>query len=554
MTSTISHRSDQPLWWQHGVVYQIYIRSFQDSNGDGLGDLQGIIQRLDYLSDTLGVDAIWITPFYPSPMVDFGYDVADYTNVDPRFGDLATFSRLLEEAHRRNIKVIVDYVPNHTSSQHPWFQESRHSRDNPRRDWYIWRDGKPDGSPPNNWLSVFGGSSWQWDETTEQYYLHTFHREQPDLNWRNPDVQAAMFDVARFWLDLGVDGFRIDVAIVIMKDPEFRDNPPDPDPDPLWLRTMGTWATQLHIYDVAHPDVHSVYRAFRQLLDSYSTNQPRMSVGELHNRDLSIWASYYGEDLDELHMPFNFHLLGAEWNMTGVRTMVDAIEAAVPDRAWPNWVLGNHDQSRIASRIGVRHARLAMMMLLTLRGTPTLYYGDELAMPDVPIAAEDAQDPWERNIPGQGLGRDPERTPMLWNAEPNAGFCAPAVKPWLALAPDAARLNVAAQLADPDSMLMLTRRLLRLRRTTPALMVGAYSALDAVPPDCFAYTRTDRTQQYIIILNFADQERSFELPAESVGVIQLSTHNDRNGEKVCGRLQLRGCEGVILDCLPDVSQ
>ncbi len=542
-----SHPPDnQPLWWQYGVVYQIYIRSFQDTNGDGLGDLGGIIQRLDYISDTLGVDAIWITPFYPSPMVDFGYDISDYTDVDPRFGDLVTFKWLLDEAHRHGLKVIVDYVPNHTSSEHPWFKESRSSCDNPRRNWYTWRDPQADGSPPNNWLSVFGGSAWTWDATTAQYYLHSFHREQPDLNWRNPAVQAAMFDVARFWLELGVDGFRIDVALLIMKDPELRDNPPDPDPEPVWVRTMGPWALQLHVHDLAHPDVHRVYREFRQLLDSYSATQPRMSVGELHDRDLSMWASYYGQRLDELHMPFNFHLLGVEWNTTIIQRLVDAVEAALPERAWPNWVLGNHDQSRIASRVGAEHARLAMMLLLTLRGTPTLYYGDELGMPDVLIAPEDAQDPWERNAPGQGFGRDPERTPMLWDAGPNAGFCPPDTRPWLPLAPQAERLNVAAQLADPHSMLTLTRRLLQLRRTTPALSIGSYRAWNEVPDDCVVYVRSDGAEQYVIILNFAYEERQIELPSCWRGVIRISTCGDRHDEDVRGTLRIRRSEGVIL--------
>jgi alpha-glucosidase len=535
----------QQLWWQHGVVYQIYVRSFQDSNGDGLGDLEGIIGRLPYLSETLGVDAIWITPFYPSPMVDFGYDIANYTDVDPRFGDLATFDRLLDAAHRLGLKVIVDYVPNHTSSEHPWFRESRSSRQSPRRDWYFWRDPRPDGTPPNNWLSVFGGSAWTWDEATEQYYLHSFHTEQPDLNWRNPAVQAAMFDVARFWLERGVDGFRIDVASLIMKDPELRDNPPDPDPEPIWVQTMGSWAMQLHQNDLNHPDIHPVYREFRQLLDSYSATSPRMAIGELHDRDLAVWSSYYGAQLDELHMPFNFHLLGASWESAAVRAIVSQIEAAVAPGAWPNWVLGNHDQARIATRLGAAHARLAMLLLLTLRGAPTLYYGDELGMPNVAVAPEQAQDPWELQNPGQGLGRDPQRAPMLWDASANAGFCPPGATPWLPLAPDAERLSVAAQLEDPRSMLALTRALLRLRRGEQALRAGAYQTIDSAPDSCFAYLRTLGEARWLTILNFSPEAQTVELPAVD-GVIALSTLMDRGDEAVKGSMQLRGGEGAIV--------
>jgi alpha-glucosidase len=548
MTSSIEPRpatAAQRLWWQHGVVYQIYVRSFQDSDGDGLGDLAGILQRLDYLSEVLGVDAIWLTPFYPSPMIDGGYDIANHTDVDPRFGDLATFDRLLGAAHRRGLKVIVDFVPNHTSSAHPWFQQSRSSRSNPYRDWYIWRDPKPDNGPPNNWLSVFGGSAWAWDAATAQYYLHSFDAEQPDLNWRNPAVQAAMFDVARFWLERGVDGFRVDVASLIMKDPELRDNPPDPDPEPIWVQTMGEWALQLHLYDLQHPDVHRVYREFRQLLDSYSAAQPRMAIGELHDRDLSVWASFYGPQLDELHLPFNFHLLGAAWESAAVRAVVTQIEAAIAPGAWPNWVLGNHDQARIASRLGAAHARLAMLLLLTLRGTPTLYYGDELGMPNVPIAPEQAQDQWEYRAPGQGLGRDPQRAPMQWDATANAGFCPPDTTPWLPLAPDARQLNVAAQLADPRSMLSLTRALLRLRRAEPALTYGSYRTVEAAPEGCFAYLRVDGAAECLIVLNFAPDTRLLELPAGWAGVIALSTCMDRRDERVGGALPVRGGEGVI---------
>ncbi|MGD2157756.1 MAG: alpha-amylase family glycosyl hydrolase, partial [Anaerolineales bacterium] len=311
------------LWWQTGVIYQIYPRSFKDTNANGVGDLRGIISKLDYLSEILGVDAIWLSPFYPSPMKDFGYDVSNYTDVDPLFGDLSTFELLLAEAHQRGIKIIIDLVPNHTSDQHPWFQESRSSQDNPKRDWYIWANPKPisvsnkgehqEMGPPNNWLSVFGGSAWEWDEHTGQYYLHSFLKEQPDLNWRNPEVKNAMFNVVRFWLDRGVDGFRVDVAHYIMKDPDKRDNPTSSGIAQSIHRPLGEYDTQYHIYDKGHPDNHQIYREFRMLLDEYSRNQPRMAIGEIHIYDWEEWVSYYGRDLDELHMPFNFHMLGAPW-------------------------------------------------------------------------------------------------------------------------------------------------------------------------------------------------------------------------------------------------
>ena len=293
-------QNQQALWWKQGVIYQVYPRSFKDENGDGIGDLSGIIAKLNHLT-WLGVDAIWISPIYPSPMVDFGYDVTDFTGIDPIFGDLATFDALVAQAHQNGIKVIMDYVPNHTSDQHPWFLESRSSRQNPKRDWYVWVDPKPDGSPPNNWLGSWGGSAWEWDANTHQYYLHSYHKAMPDLNWRNPAVKEAMFDVARFWLDRGVDGLRIDSAQRIMKDPHLRDNPPNPTPEMTAYKRLGDYDSQLHLYDKGHADIHAVYRELRQLLDTYSAQSPRVALGEMHIFDWQEWARYYGAQLDELH-------------------------------------------------------------------------------------------------------------------------------------------------------------------------------------------------------------------------------------------------------------
>ncbi|NLF12893.1 MAG: DUF3459 domain-containing protein [Anaerolineaceae bacterium] len=534
-------------WWQTGVIYQIYPRSFQDSTGNGVGDLQGILQRLDYLTDTLGVDAIWLSPFYPSPMADFGYDVADYTGVDPLFGDLDNLDRLLAGAHERNLRVIIDLVPNHTSDQHAWFQESRSSRDNPKRDWYTWADPRPDGSPPNNWLSVFGGPAWEWDARTGQYYLHSFLKEQPDLNWRNPEVKEAMFQVVRFWLDRGVDGFRIDVAHFILKDPELRDNPANPDLGKIIHKSLGAYDSQLHLYDQGHPDVHSVYRELRRLLDGYDGEWPRMAVGEVHIFDWLQWAAYYGQDLDELHMPFNFQLLGVPWEPAAIQAVVDNMEAALPPGAWPNYVLGNHDESRIATRLGLPEARVAAMLLLTLRGTPTLYYGDEIGMTDVPIPPEQQQDPWGLRVPG--LGRDPSRTPMQWSAAPHAGFSPPTTRHlWLPLPDDYQEVNVERQLDDPGSMLNLYRLMLAYRRATPALQRGSYTPLEDVPPAVYAFIRQAGEQRVLVALNLSNTQQRVNLAKDS-GRLIVSTYLDREGIASLDPLALRASEGVIVELL-----
>jgi alpha-glucosidase len=533
------------VWWQWGVIYQIYPRSFQDGNGDGIGDLPGMLSQLEYLT-WLGVDTIWLTPIYPSPMVDFGYDITNYTDVDPLFGNLATLDTLLEQAHRRDIKVIVDFVPNHTSDEHPWFLASGNSRQNSKRDWYVWADPKRDGSPPNNWLSVMGGSAWEWDASTGQYYLHTFLTEQPDLNWRNPAVKSAMFDIIRFWLDRGIDGFRVDAAHYILKDPHLRDNPPNPSQKPVLLKPMGDYDSQLHLYDNGHADVHSVFRELRHLLDQYSIDRPRMLIGEVHILDRQVWASYYGADLDELHLPFNFGLLGVAWTAQAVRQVVDMLEATLVPGAWPNYVLGNHDEARIVSRVGPAQARLAMLLLLTLRGTPTLYYGDEIGMHDGDIPPERIYDPMEKNKPGKGLGRDPERTPMQWDSSPNAGFCPPTIEPWLPIPADYQQLNVAVEREDPYSMLTLTHALLEFRRTTPALNRGSYRPVDTIPEDCFVYLRQFRNQRCLIALNFSSREQIVRVAEFGAGQLILSTHLDREKLIDLTAVCLRGNEGCLI--------
>lgn len=520
-------------WWQKGVVYQIYPRSFQDSNHDGIGDLHGIIQRLNYLAG-LGVDAIWISPFYASPMADFGYDVADYCGVHPLFGNLETFDRLVAEAHQRSLRIIVDYVPNHTSDQHPWFVESAASRDNPKRDWYIWRDARPDGSLPNNWGSVFGGPAWTRHPVTGQYYLHQFLKEQPDLNWRNPEVRQAMLDVLRFWLQRGVDGFRMDVIGMILKDAELRDNPLNPTANP-GLPENDLFGRQIHVYNEDQDDVHEIMRDIRSLMDEAGD---RVAIGELWFPP-KRWVLYYGKNNDELHLPFNFRLMEQPFTASAIRASVNEMEGLLPAWAWPNYVLGNHDQPRLASRIGPAATRLAAMLLLTLRGTPTLYQGDELGMENGIIPPDRIQDPQGLAL-GAERSRDVCRTPMQWDASPFAGFST--VEPWLPLSADFASQNVAEQDADPKSILTLYRRLLQLRRASPALHGGSYAPLES-PETIFAFIRDSESETCLVALNFSDQPAS--LPITQTGRIVLSTHMDRR--EVRGRnLDLRPYEGIIL--------
>ena len=538
-------RETQTLqWWQRGVVYQIYPRSFKDTTGNGVGNLHGIIEKLDYLNDgtpaSLGVDAIWLSPIYPSPMADFGYDVSDYCDVDPLFGDLATFDRLVAEAHWRGIKVIIDYVPNHTSDRHPWFIDSRASRDNPRRDWYIWRDARPDGSPPNNWGSFFGGPAWTFDPVTGQYYMHQFVKEQPELNWRNPAVRAAMMDVLRFWLEWGVDGFRMDVVGLLIKDAALRDNPPNPDAPPN-LPPNDLFNRQLHVYNQDQDEVHEITRAFRCLLDEYGE---RCGIGELWF-ELPRWVKYYGERGDGLHLPFNFRLMWQPWQAQAMRRSVDELEAILPGFAWPNYVLGSHDFGRLATRFGGQpQARLAGMMLLTLRGTPTLYYGDELGLENGVIPPDKIQDPQGRNL-GAERTRDVARTPMQWDAGPNAGFSG--VEPWLPVSADYTTRNVAAQSADPTSILNLYRRLLWYRRGSPALVGGSYRPLDPGCDDCFVYLREAGSERRLVALNFAARECRVSVPGESAGRVVISTHRDREGGESLSGLELRAYEGIVVE-------
>jgi alpha-glucosidase len=540
MTDQRSASSVQPtgsrppsfLWWRDGLIYQIYPRSFADSNGDGVGDLPGITSKLDYLQ-WLGVDAIWLSPIYPSPMADFGYDVSNYHAVDPVFGSLDDFDRLVREAHARGIRVVLDMVMNHTSDQHPWFVESRSSRANAKRDWYLWRD-PGNGREPNNWQSVFGGKAWEFDACTGQYYLHLFTPEQPDLNWRNPQVKEAMFGECRFWLDRGVDGFRLDVAHMLVKAIDLPDNP----------RKFGLrgYDRQEHTQHVNLPETHAIWHEFRQLLDQYPA---RMAVGEVEPRGAE---GYYGRGDDELHLVFNFAMLSQSWSARGFHDVVNAWEVKLPPGAWPCWVLNNHDQRRSISRYAAGRytaacAKVAATMLLTLRGTPFIYYGEEIGMREGRIPRAEILDPPGRKYWPIYKGRDGCRTPMQWTASLNAGFTAG--KPWLRVNPDFAEVNVEAERDDPNSLLTYYRTLIALRRELPALHRGTYRPRGR-PIDVFAYEREAAGQRLLIALNFFSRPAQYKI--ESRWRVRLSSCS-RETLTVGDRLTLAANEAVILEAV-----
>lgn len=525
----------QASWWQRGIIYQIYPRSFQDRNGDGIGDLAGIASRLDHLVG-LGVDALWLSPIYPSPMADFGYDVSDYCDVDPIFGRLEDLDRLIAAAHERGLKLILDLVPNHTSDRHPWFLASRSSRQDPKRDWYIWRDPAPDGGPPNNWRSAFAGSAWTYDPASGQYYYHAFLEAQPDLNWRNPLVREAVYAAMRFWLERGVDGFRVDVIYHLIKDAHFRDNPPNPD----WRPDQEDYARLLPVHTVDQPEVQEIVREMRAVVDAYLD---RVLIGEIY-LPLERLVAYYGTRGDGAHLPFNFQLIGAPWSAAGLASLIEGYEAALPRGAWPNWVLGNHDQSRLASRLGPGQARVAAMLLLTLRGTPTLYYGDEIGMTDVPIPQARIQDPFALRDPGKGLGRDPERTPMPWDAS-NAAAGFTTGRPWLPLADDARARNVAAQAGDPRSLLSFYRQLIALRRAEPALSLGGIEDIQAIGT-VLAYTRAMGSDRLHLRLNLSDFPQVYEERVPGLRV-RLSTVPERATDSIRpGPVEIGPGEGLLL--------
>ena len=531
-------------WWQSAVIYEIYPRSFQDSNGDGIGDLQGVIDRVDYLA-WLGVDAVWLTPIYPSPMVDFGYDVADYTGIHPIFGDLNIFDRLVAALHKRGIKLILDFVPNHTSDQHPWFQDALSSKESPKRNWYIFKDPVADGYP-NNWVSIAGGPAWTLDEASGQYYCHRFLKEQPDLNWRNPDVRAAMYDAMRFWFKRGIDGFRLDVFWLLIKDQQFRSDPLSP----VYVEGEPDFRRTLEIYSADQPEVHEIAREMRSVAAEFG--EDKLLIGEIYLPAEKL-VTYYGREGDGLHLPFNFNLVWQPWRADALLAYVKRYESVLPSQdtlpasGWGSWVLGNHDQKRIASRIGPAQARVAMLILLTLRGTPTLYYGDELGLENVPIPASQGQDPFGHAHPDQG--RDPVRTPMPWSSAASGsgadsgGFTEGS--PWLPLGDDNQKKNVETSKQDETSMLRLTRRLLTLRKQEPALSLGAWSEVD-VDGDVLAYARYDDQQRFVILANLDAEPKTVRLNEGFQGMVEFSTLAVTNQVKVGTDVSLEVDEALII--------
>ena len=546
----------KPLkWWQTSVFYQIYPRSFADSNGDGIGDLPGITAKLDYLKD-LGIDAIWLSPHYPSPQFDCGYDVADYTAVEPEYGTLEDFKTFLEGAHSRGISVILDLVLNHTSHLHPWFLESRSSRHNPKRDWYIWRDGR-DGGPPNNWESAFGGSAWEYDAQTDQYYYHYFFKEQPDLNWRNPEVKQAMFDAARFWLKLGVDGFRLDAIGTIFEHPDMPDHPGEYDMielGRLWMaatddeekRRLGAMWMQMFAYQVDQPGMHELMQELRRVIDEFPD---RMLVAEDSN------IAYMGNGDNEMHLVFNFPLMRNE-RLTPVIIRRNQRErlaelAKVSPEAWACNTLGNHDSPRVFNRWGddmhdAELARINLALMLTLKGTPFLYNGEEIGMTDYMLEDisqfKDLTGVWMYNTLRENGApeaiafqmalertRDKNRTPMQWSNAPNAGFSPAGVQTWLPVNPNYAEgVNVAEQQDDPNSLLNFYRRMLAFRKQTPALIAGEYQEIHNHSQKYLAFLRVLPSQTCLVVLNYSNS--TLKLDFSSLGSSASVSFSSRQRE------------------------
>jgi alpha-glucosidase len=524
------------VWWRDGVIYQIYPRSYRDSDGDGVGDLAGITERLDYLA-WLGVDAIWITPISVSPDTDWGYDVADYTAVQPVLGALAGFDRLVAEAGSRDIRIVLDLVPNHSSDQHPWFVEAKSSSASPRRDYYVWAEGRPGGAPPNNWRSSFGGPAWTRDPASGQYYLHNFLSTQPDLNWWNEDVRDEFDRILRFWFDRGVAGFRIDVCHAIVKDRELRDNPPAEPGDHPYVFGFG----QRKVYNAERPEAHDVFRRWRALAEEY--DPPRLLLGETYVLDVERLAPFYGDD-DELQLAFNFVFLHSPFTAEGLRSIVDATERALPEGAWPVWAISTHDLPRFVDRWcggSAGRARCALVMLLTLRGTPVLYYGDELGMRDVPVPPEQRRDPVGTGSYDAGPGRDPCRTPMPWSLEPGGGFTTAGAEPWLPLSAQAG-VTVEEQRDDPSSILTLCRDLIALRRSEADLSRGDYRSQPA-RNGVWAFFRGDR---FVVALNLSDEAGAADLGGSS-GRIRIGTRRGRDGQRVTDRIELGPWEAIVVE-------
>ena len=559
--STISEKTiQQKEWWKKAVFYQIYPRSFKDSSGNGIGDLQGIIEKLDYLNDgtekSLGIDAIWFSPFFVSPQKDYGYDIADYCSINPEYGTMDDYDQLVTECHRRGIRVMLDLVVNHTSEDHEWFKQSRSSIDNPYRDWYIWKNGRRKNKPPNNWKSLFAGSAWTKDHTTGQYYLHSFLKEQPDLNWFNPQVREAIYKVLHFWLQKGADGFRLDVAHTYCKDETFADNPPVYKrvnlKGTLPLKDRSLEMVLLNLLGVPkfhHPETHLILQRFRKILNLYPE---KTSVGEIQSEDPAVVASYYGNNNDELHMNFYLELAqNKKWKAKTFQKYIDLWENLLPSWAWPAYTFSNHDVIRAISRFGKGNssddkARILAMMLLSLRCTPFIYYGEEIGMKFLNLPLKERKDPVGiRYYPFQP-GRDGARTPMQWDGGEKGGFTTG--EPWLPLGPEAEKRNVEMQDKDPSSLLNFYRRMIHLRKNCLPLQEGSYRSLQKiVPQDCYAYKREWREEMIIVALNFGNRFQKIDLSSISAPKkILLSTDYRRQEKKLDKFLELQPTEGCIL--------
>ena len=534
-------------WWKTTVIYQCYPQSFQDTDGNGLGDLQGILQRAAYFSD-IGVKAVWLNPIFESPQKDAGYDISNYTAIDHRYGTAEQLKQLLEELHKRGIHLLLDFVPNHTSDQHPWFIDSRSSKSSPKRDWYMWADGQ-DGEPPNNWISAFGGSAWEYDNTTDQYYLHQFSTFQPDLNYSNPEVRETIKEVLKYWLQFGVDGFRVDAVSFLLEDPELRDESPNLDFSPppgldctVNPNNRSCYFSLTHNLTTNLPGIHAIFREWREVVNSFAGHgREKVLIGEVY-APMETVVTYYGQNNNEFTFPFNFFLVtNNNWTGIAVNCIISRFLDSLPARAWPNWVLGNHDNSRIASRAGVYLARALNVLLLTLPGTPTTYYGEEILMTDVAIPDSARRDRLE--------DRDKERTPMQWNTSDFAGFTFPSSTPWLPVSPDFANYSVMTENSTNSSMLQLYKKLVQLRSSQKAFQVFNYSCINATN-EILAFSRSapDTARQYLVIINFSEETQKMEMDVDfSQAVIELSSYLNRTGSvNLPGNITLAGGEALVI--------
>ena len=536
----MSQNVEEPwLWWKHGVIYHIYPRSFMDSDGDGVGDIPGIISKLDYLAN-LGVDGIWLSPVFVSPMIDYGYDVKDYRRIDPVFGSMDDFRLLLEKAHEKGIRLILDMIMNHTSNEHPWFKESRSSLINSKRDWYIWKEGYG-RQAPNNWKSSAGGSAWEFDKQTGQYYLHSFFKEQPDLNWRNPELKKAFFEELRFWLDLGVDGFRLDVINMIAKDKHFRNNP----------NILNIPLFQKNKYTRNRRKSHKIVNELRQLLDQF---EDRVSIGEIYTMppgNPKLSASYLANGSDGIHMAFDFSLIFRSWNARAYHKCIKGWYSHIPANGWPCFVFSNHDLFRSTNRIRWRlhkdeKARIEAFLLFTLRGTPFIYYGEEIGMRNGILRKKDLRDPMGKKYWPFFSGRDKARTPMQWISQENAGFSAG--NPWLPLNKDFPTRNVQYQSEDAGSVLNLYRKLIELRKNSPSLQKGNYISLVQGERGILAYMRTHEEENRLIVLNFTSHCRKISIPSVENGMVLVSTKRATGEPASFRELEVSPFEATVFSC------